>query len=159
MNCESCVVSWKPLFLLCLSVGDVRLLLSIVLKIGWSKRLLLIVAWGWFALVHKKPIKPTRQEVQKNRASRSALLRCVIKSENWKIYIRMLLWKNLYISYLYCFLLVLSPHQYLLIPLRPLSTIFNHTKKWTNRHCFKCIFRWLFWAISNYHSIVETNET
>lgn len=35
--------------------------------------------WGWFALVHKKPIKPTRQEVQKNRASRSALLRCIEK--------------------------------------------------------------------------------
>ncbi|MBP7061690.1 16S rRNA (cytosine(1402)-N(4))-methyltransferase [Patescibacteria group bacterium] len=30
-------------------------------------------------MVHKKPIKPTRQEVQKNRASRSALLRCIEK--------------------------------------------------------------------------------
>lgn len=38
-----------------------------------------LVAWGGFALVHKKPIKPTRQEVQKNRASRSALLRCIEK--------------------------------------------------------------------------------
>lgn len=38
-----------------------------------------MVAWGWFALVHKKPIKPTRQEVQHNRASRSALLRCIEK--------------------------------------------------------------------------------
>lgn len=38
-----------------------------------------LAAWSWFALVHKKPIKPTRQEVQKNRASRSALLRCIEK--------------------------------------------------------------------------------
>ncbi len=38
MNCENFVVSWGSLFLLYQWAEDVRLLLFIVLRIGWSKK-------------------------------------------------------------------------------------------------------------------------